>query len=58
MCVQQLRAPGSPVIIVGTYLDAVTETKAKELEEAAMQKYNNPTIYPKVKVPLVHSMQF
>ena len=44
----QLRAPGCPVIIVGTHLDAVSETKAKELEKAALTKYADTSIYPKV----------
>ena len=44
----QLRAPGCPVIIVGTHLDGVSETKAKELEKAALSKYADASIYPKV----------
>lgn len=46
----QLRAPGCPVIIVGTHLDAVTTQVAKDLEEEAKRKYSNATIYPKVRV--------
>ena len=44
----QLRASGCPVIIVGTHLDGVSETKAKELEKAASSKYADTSIYPKV----------
>ena len=44
----QLRAPGSPVIIVGTCLDLVSEQRAKELERIAMETYSDTKIYPKV----------
>ena len=46
----QLRAPGCPVIIVGTHLDAVSAQEAKELEEEARTKYSNTAIYPKVSI--------
>ena len=51
----QLRAPGCPVIIVGTYLDAVTAQVAKELEDEAKIKYRNTSIYPKVTIYLTHT---
>ena len=50
----QLRAPGCPVIIVGTHLDAVSAQVAKELEDEAKIKYSNTSIYPKVTVLYVH----
>lgn len=36
------------MIIVGTYLDRVTEQKARELEKVAMDMYSDSKIYPKV----------
>ena len=50
----QLRAPGCPVIIVGTHLDAVSAQVAKELEEEAKIKYSNTAIYPKVRVQIIY----
>ncbi len=48
LCVQ-LRAPGCPVIIVGTHLDAMKDdTKVKDLEIKAMKRYSLSPNYPKV----------
>ena len=51
VCVcEQLRAPGCPVVIVGTHLDALPDShhQAKTLEAIVWQKYSNSTHYPKV----------
>jgi serine/threonine protein kinase/ankyrin repeat protein/GTPase SAR1 family protein len=45
----QLRAPGCIVLIVGTYLDKVTEAEANRLEKLVIEKYSNKTkLYPKI----------
>ncbi len=44
----QLRAPGSPVIIVGTHLDMVSELRSEELQAMAREKYGDTAIYPRV----------
>ena len=49
----QLRAPGSPVIIVGTHLDMVSDAFADDMEKKAAKKYCNPKHYPKVKILLI-----
>lgn len=44
----QLRAPGSPVIIVGTHLDTLSDpNRHTELEKLAFAKYSG-SHYPKV----------
>jgi len=46
-----LRAPGSPVIIVGTHLDRVhDQDKLIKLEEEVRKKYCNQPNYPKVRL--------
>lgn len=51
----QLRAPGSPVIIVGTHLDMMTDNiKVKQLEAEAEQRYSNTKLYPRVSVFYIH----
>ena len=44
----QLRAPGCPVIIVGTHRDKVSRRDIMELEQQALQEYSNDFIYPEV----------
>lgn len=46
----QLRAPGCPVIIVGTHMDKVQDpTRVRDLENKAEERYSNIQHYPKVR---------
>ena len=44
----QLRAPDSPVIVIGTHLDQVTDSVAKESEARVRQYYSNTALYPTI----------
>jgi len=47
-CLLQICAAGSPVILVGTHLDKVTQKAADDLLDLAQKKYKWSAIYPKV----------
>ena len=42
----QLRAPDSPVIVIGTHLDQVTKQIAAESEARVKERYNDSRLYP------------
>ena len=44
----QLRAPDSPVIVIGTHLDQVTDAVAKASEARVKDKYSNAKLYPAI----------
>ena len=44
----QLRAPGSPVIVIGTHLDQVTDAVAREREAQVKYQYSNAALYPTI----------
>ena len=43
-----MRAPGSPVIVIGTHLDQVTDAIAKESEARVKDHYSDSTLYPTI----------
>ena len=43
-----MRAPGSPVIVIGTHLDQVTDAIAKQSEARVREQYKNDALYPTI----------
>ena len=44
----QLRAPDSPVIVIGTHLDQVTKQIAADSEARVIERYKDSRLYPTI----------